>query len=344
MKKILLCILALSAPAFSDIAVTQGSGKTVATITDGSSREIQQVSANIDSSSNTVKVVPGSLQLLIGTTNTLNIKIADVGSVAHPIVSTNTLNVKVADIGAVAYPIVSTNTLNTSSAQSGTWNISTLTTLTNPVTVVPGASQLLVGSTNTMNVKVSDIGSVAYPIVSTNTLNVSAAQSVAANLKASVLIDGTSNQVNSFNIISTNTLPTPGASATQVEDLSDPFGRTIIQDGVATAMIKVATLTITGVTSSVLVSSAGSSTYTYLCGCVVTNTSATNTYLTFYPSGALTSSNSLVLGAPANDVPAGIWRGCAAPFFVSAANSSISTVANGSVTSLFLTCQYYQSL
>lgn len=53
MKKILFLLVAVSAPVFADINVTQGSGKTVATITTAG-REIQQVSVGIDGSSNTV--------------------------------------------------------------------------------------------------------------------------------------------------------------------------------------------------------------------------------------------------------------------------------------------------
>lgn len=53
MKKFFL-LLCLVGPAFADIAVTPGSGKTVATVTTGG-REYQQISASIDGSSNTIQ-------------------------------------------------------------------------------------------------------------------------------------------------------------------------------------------------------------------------------------------------------------------------------------------------
>ena len=94
---------------------------------------------------------------------------------------------------------------------------------------------------------------------------------------------------------------------------------------------------------SVLVSSAGASTYAYLCGCIFTNTTATNgaVIITSPPDS---TTNRLTIGIPANYIPTGIWGGCTNPFFRSGSNSTIGIVQNIATSNqaVFMSCIYYK--
>lgn len=94
---------------------------------------------------------------------------------------------------------------------------------------------------------------------------------------------------------------------------------------------------------SVLVSSPPASQYTYLCGCVFTNTTATNGAVVIEsPYGQTT--NRMAIGVPANYVPSGTMPGCMNPFFRSAASAKIwiyQTVASSN-QNVYMKCNYYQ--
>lgn len=136
MKKILFLLVAISAPVFSDINVTQGSGKTVATITTAG-REIQQISAGIDGSSNTVN----SSQLGTYTVTP--------GTGTFPITQTTATSLK-------ASVLIDGSSNTVSATQSGTWNVGTVTAVTaisnalpagtNNIGTVTGSSVVVSGS------------------------------------------------------------------------------------------------------------------------------------------------------------------------------------------------------
>lgn len=106
----------------------------------------------------------------------------------------------------------------------------------------------------------------------------------------------------------------------------------------------------------ILVSSAGANLYTYLCGCIFTNTTATAANLTLSsPVGAATNSKSYAvgtaeqhtmnIGAGVSNTPVVIWPGCQQPFFRSALNSTISIIHSVNTGSLAINafCQYYNA-
>lgn len=118
-----------------------------------------------------------------------------------------------------------------------------------------------------------------------------------------------------------------------------PFGITL-----STYTTNIASATVgTGTTGEmVLISSGGAATYAYLCGCVFTNTTATNGAVVIEsPKGNV--SNRITIGIPANYVPSGIWPGCTNPLFRSLPNADIAiyqTIASTS-QSVYGQCRYY---
>ena len=134
-------------------------------------------------------------------------------------------------------------------------------------------------------------------------------------------------------------IPQAGTNIGQGLVTGVPFG--LVQ---STYAIGIASITTPTSAEGVLVSSAGAATYTYLCGCVFTNTTATNgTVFIQSPGGSTT--NLIAIGVPANDVPAGLWPGCENPFFRSPPNSSIYLYQNVSTTAnqaIYARCNYYQ--
>lgn len=123
----------------------------------------------------------------------------------------------------------------------------------------------------------------------------------------------------------------------------DGFGRILTQGGVPNSLITRTTATLTTTTEQVLISSAGASTFSTLCGCLATNTSATNTYLTFRDQGN-GGATAFTLGVPANMVPAGFGPDqCDHPIQQKTANSNWTIQAANAVTDIRISCWYFQS-
>lgn len=97
-------------------------------------------------------------------------------------------------------------------------------------------------------------------------------------------------------------------------------------------------------TEFIIISSASASQYTYLCGCVFNNSSATNSFLTLYQTSSTVSGvDFMQIGTPANDIPVGVWPGCTDPFFRSKVGGQITLKANATVSSTAMRCIYYQA-
>ena len=155
--------------------------------------------------------------------------------------------------------------------------------------------------------------------------------------------------------VSSSSIPAGTANGNMQTVMGDTYGRIAVTGmpyGVISSTYGTAVSSaIYGATGAnpVLVSSAGANLYTYLCGCVFTNTTATAGKITIAsPVNAVTATaqaSVLSLGIPASNVPSGIWPGCSEPFFRSALNSSISFIQNiaASVQAVNTYCQYFQA-
>lgn len=150
--------------------------------------------------------------------------------------------------------------------------------------------------------------------------------------------------------VTSATLPTVRASGTAIYGAGSTWGQTFVA-GVpedvkfstySTTISSATTGTVGGSGEQVLVSSPPANFYTYLCGCVFTNTTATNGAVHIEsPTGTATSRMSI--GVPANYVPTGVWPGCTNPFYRSAVASNIyiyQSVAS-STQAIYMRCSYY---
>lgn len=261
------------------------------------------------------------------------------GGNALPIVSTNTLNIKIADVGATGVPIVSSNTLNTSAAQSGTWNIGTVTTLTNGTVVVnAGTSAIPIVSTNTLNIKISDVGATGVPIVSSNTLNTSATQSGVWSIANSTISTN-----NILLVSSATTLPTSVANTGKTQAMSDNKGRMVTRPLVPWGNVLFATATLTTTTSEIVfISSGGAGVANNLIGCIGENTSATAADITFRQAGFANNAGSFKLGMSVSNVPVGFFPPTGIPQITPYLNSNWTIQGSASVTSLNISCMYWQ--
>lgn len=252
-----------------------------------------------------------------------------IGSITNTSFAATQSGVYQVETGTNTYPVAVKNVPAVS--QSGTW------------TVQPG------NTANTTAWKV-DGSAVTQPISGTVTANQGAAGTSKWGVDATtgIYVNGgtadaatdAGNPIKIGGVTRTTTWPTATTSGQRVNQGMSNVGQ-ILVTGVPQGIVSFTTKTVT-TTEEVLLSSAGASTFTYLCGCIVTNTSATNTYITLRNTGPTqTSVNSLPIGAPANYIPTGIWPGCANPFYKSASNANITIQAANSVSSLLLTCQTY---
>lgn len=144
--------------------------------------------------------------------------------------------------------------------------------------------------------------------------------------------------------VTSTTIPTAVADGANIASAGSNIGQVLVT-GIPGGLILYSTMTLTTTTTErVLISSAGAATFTYLCGCVFTNSSATNASVTLRQSGGPGSAiagNNFLIGVPANFVPAGVWTGCTNPFYRSSVNSNITITGSASVTSIDARCQYY---
>lgn len=403
MKKLLAAILVIGATGWvhADIAVTQGSGKTVGTFTDANSREIQQVSTYIAGSSNTVIVSTLGVIGIDGTSrhvgydaqasslpvNVLNTVTATISGTVQPgntpnttawLVNTSTLGVigidgtsrgagYSAQSSSVPVNVLNTLTVNTHAVtQSGVFNINGSVVVSSfAATSTPMVNMTQIGTSTIKTSSLAGQQSVStYIDASSNTVIVSTFGIIG--------IDGTSRHVGydaqassvPVNVLNTPTV-NPGNTANTVPWLVNVTTLSVISNAGASVpigysaqssslpvniieipdlgILKWSTATITTNTAErVLISSAGTGLFNNVCGCVVTNTSATNANVTFRRSGPLAVDiEQILIGAPANSVPAGVWPGCANPFYRSGSNSNVTVQGSASVTSLEIRCQYF---
>lgn len=198
-----------------------------------------------------------------------------------------------------------------------------------------GAAQAFIGQSGLTQAARVNISSDVYVAITSSP----AVQGFAAS---GAVIAG--NPVPTGLFVSSTSLPTAQPDGDVIYHAGTNIGQALIT-GVPFGLIRTSTATLTTTTSEiVLISSAAANTYTYLCGCVITNTSATNASVKFRQQGpSATEANNILIGAPANFVPAGIWQGCTNPFMRSAPASNITVQGSASVTSLEVRCQYYQA-
>lgn len=145
-------------------------------------------------------------------------------------------------------------------------------------------------------------------------------------------------------VSSSTVLPTATADAGQVKGMGDTYGRMVTIAGVPTSIQQsTSPAAIANTSAVVLVSSPSATTFTHMCGCIVGNTSATNTYVTFFLRGDVTSTGSKRVMAPANNFPTGYPLDCSRPFLNTRGGEQVAVQAVGSVSSLYIDCSYYQS-
>lgn len=307
MKKLLLLILACGSPALAAINVTEGSGKTVRTVTSGG-QEVQGVFLTDGISSVTVTSA-GSL--LVTSTNTSAIFLAS-GTATSPFYFNP----------ASTLSTVSTNTVITVAVQLASG------TATNPfIVTVPVAVQLSSGGPNNpLNVGVVNIATVTHngvpqPIFSTMTV------------PAGVLVSSTS-FLQAF------------TQGTTVAMMADSQGRLITADIPDEIKISTYNAALGGDTvEHVLISSATGSQRIRMCGCMLMNASATNTGYTIYASTSnnisrVAGARAFPIGSPANYIPSGVRADCGRPFFVGDQGGQITYKASATQTAA-LTCTYY---
>lgn len=226
---------------------------------------------------------------------------------------------------------VPVNVLNTiNAAQSGTWTVQPGNTAnTTPWLVTVSTLQVITNSGTSNHIGWDAQGS-SVPVASAGP-----ATGVALTV----------NPTYAGLYVSSSTFPTLRTNGQGQYQVSDPAGRTISVGGVPSWMIKTATITLTGTTPITLIASAAASNFNDLCGCIGTNTSATNTYVTFQSTGALGGgwpASDFTLGMPANDVPAGFGPAqCEHPIPQRAAAANWLVQAANAVTDLRLACYYY---
>lgn len=142
-------------------------------------------------------------------------------------------------------------------------------------------------------------------------------------------------------LVSSNTaLPAQGADATLIRPISDKHGRLMtIQDADNFKILNSTAILTTSTAERVFISS-NTTGFNHIINCIGVNTSATNTFVTFRPAsnGTGSNTNSFVLGFPANDVPVGFHF----PKYQKSSNSNWTIQGNDSVSSLQISCDYYQ--
>lgn len=257
---------------------------------------------------------------------------------AGVILGTSTTNAIKVDESGVTQPV----------SQSGIWNLTT-----SSLTVSFGGTAQPVTSTSTTLMQGGVILTQANGALQNYTTNITtSAQGGVWNIANSsfsmagleaVGTTATTNPIKEGIVVSSANMPTPQTDGKVQYTMADQFGRLSINGFVPNTLVLHATATITATTQTIFISSAGVNTFINIIGCLGTNSSASNTYITFYPVGnAGSNSNSKVLGMPANDVPVGAFPPSGV-FFRSTVNSDVMIQANAGVSSLFISCDYYTS-
>lgn len=269
---------------------------------------------------------------------------------------TTSMNTGVRDTGTQRVTIATNDVVPAS--QSGTWTVQPGNTANTTAWIVQTSSFGTNGSTiavvNAGGTKLAVTpDSVALPAnQSVNVNQIGGTNVLTGGTNGSLGIGGlaasgaaaSGNPVESGLRVTSTTIPTAASDGQTIYQASSNIGQALVT-GMPGGLVLYTTATLTTNTAeTVLISSAGAATYNYLCGCIVTNTSATNASIKLRRAGSTTpvEAGNILIGAPANFVPAGIWPGCTDPFMRSLANSNITVTGSASVTSLEVRCQYYQ--
>lgn len=244
----------------------------------------------------------------------------------------NQINIATVTYNGTTQPVSIQNASTTTFNNVGQPVTSTSTYITNvttsPIQIQTGAGTLVgVGyQSGGGSIPVQIIGTITQNVVSTQTLVTS----------TSALPMGIQ--------VSSTALPTAPAQGSTMTVTGDSMGR-IFVTGTSYGQVS-STWSVnvsTGTGEIILISSPTAPLRTYMCGCILKNTSATNSGITLYNTRSnLTTFASYPIGAPANYIPAGIWPGCQDPFFVGAIGGQIVFKADAAATSTQMTCQYFQ--
>lgn len=249
--------------------------------------------------------------------------------------------------GLSAIPIVSTNTVNT--------YVTNVTT--SPLQVQNGAGTLTgVGyQTSGASVPVNVINTITATAVAVTTgafgatfPSIGAAVGFVApsgGIQAS-RVDISSNLfvVNQVVVSSNTSLPGARPDASSGTVMGDSYGRLVMIAGVPTAIQQsTAPAAITGTTPIVLVSSPAAGVFVHMCGCTVGNSSATDSFVTFFLRGDVTSAGSKRMMAPKANFPTGYPLNCATPFLNGRGGEQVAVQAAASVSSIYVDCTYYTS-
>lgn len=342
MKKLLLSILMLASPAFADIAVTQGAGKTVATTTD-QSREFQQIVISTmmvnngsgiptplgyitGASSMPVSLLGGSLTGALPT---------GTNSIGTVIIGTGAVTVAQGPGGQNGWKIDLSTGILVSNMFAGTTIY-----VVNPSTVTQGP-----GGQNGWKI---DFSTGVQVNTGSRFLSVDFSTGIQVQGAAASGAADAGNPLQNGLRASSTTIPTAVSDGQNIYQAGTNIGQALVTGIPYGLTLSTYTIAITtsqvgnGATGeSVLISSGGASKYTYLCGCTVVNSSTTNTAIILEsPQGS--PANRYPLAAQANYVQSGVWPGCENPFFRSAPNSNIDIFQlAANPMSIFLQCQYY---
>lgn len=193
-----------------------------------------------------------------------------------------------------------------------------------------------VGQFNVMGSTVGVIGVGGSYVVTGSSVGVSGT--------AAVGVAPLGNPVHTGLKVTSTTIPTAQIDGTMISVAGSNIGQ-LLTTGIPYGLI-VSTFNSNisaATTEAILISSPAASTYSYLCGCLFNNSSATNNYVTIFASSSTPTTNDFMqIGTPANDIPAGLWPGCMNPFFRSKSGGQVTIRANAAVTSTSMRCVYYQ--
>lgn len=280
-----------------------------------------QTSANINGSSNTVKVI----QSTVGVVTT---------GIGLQVVSTQTFSVQPIGVTTVTFngtaqPIITTQTI-TVTAGTGTFTVQPvgITTVTHNGIGQPVTST----STFIINTPTVTFNGVGQPVTSTSTVIVNIPTVTFNNVGQPVT--STYTVIVASNIYN-NTL---AAATTGLTILSADENQRLLVTGIPRGQIRQATATLTTNTEIVFIPSGAAGIFNDLCGCIFSNTSAIAVRIDIRGQGnGGTINNNFYL--PAGDTR-GFWPGCQNPFVQLSPASNWTVQLSGSVTDVRVTCQY----
>jgi hypothetical protein len=141
-----------------------------------------------------------------------------------------------------------------------------------------------------------------------------------------------------------------GATNARIEPIAvDPFGRIMVVGGVGTWQILHSTaILLNTVVPQVIISSAGAATFSDICYCSITNTSASADYVVFQSTGSQNSTAATqtppaftIAAAASSSAQYGMGGGCATPIPQKGPNTNWTVAANTAVTDIRVDCWYY---